>query len=157
MLSGNKLKHAYASSMAVVKSWPSWDVPEHWVKGWRCYNVPARLKDHGRLFSAGFCRSSKSWFNVFRRYKTCKYIFFFTMVCRDKVPTTVASEVGLNRDSSCCSPITSGLFLGERVGLPCLVFSPWRTMQASLFNFRYWCAAKIVDIFFFRMLHVGPK
>ena len=35
MLSGNKLKHAYACSMAVVEFGPSLDVPEHWVKVWR--------------------------------------------------------------------------------------------------------------------------
>ena len=39
---------------------------------------------------------------------------------RDGVPTTVVSDVQLNWDSSGCSPITLGLFLGEQVGLPCL-------------------------------------
>ena len=42
------------------------------------------------------------------------------LVGEDKVPTTVASKVGIFRDSSGCSPITAGLFLGGRVGLPCL-------------------------------------
>ena len=41
MLSGNKLKQAYASSMAVGKGWPSWDVPEDWV--------PEHLTNHGRF------------------------------------------------------------------------------------------------------------
>ncbi len=42
MLSGNKLKQAYASLMAVGEGWPSWDVPEDWV--------PKDLTDHGKFF-----------------------------------------------------------------------------------------------------------
>ena len=44
MLSGNKLEKAYAYSMAVVEDWSSWDVPEHWIKGWHNYlMVPLSL------------------------------------------------------------------------------------------------------------------
>ena len=41
MLSGNKLKQAYASSMAVGGGWPSWDVSEDWLS--------KHLMDHGRF------------------------------------------------------------------------------------------------------------
>jgi hypothetical protein len=45
MLSGNKLKQAYASSMAVGRGWPSWDVSEDWLA--------EHLMDHGNFF---FCQ-----------------------------------------------------------------------------------------------------
>jgi hypothetical protein len=54
------------------------------------------------------------------------------LVGEDKVSPTVASEVGLFRDSSGCSPITSGLFLGGRVGLPCLGSSVPTTVTSEV-------------------------
>ena len=42
MLSGNKLKNAYAFSMAVGEGWLSWDVSEYWIS--------EHLTDHGLYF-----------------------------------------------------------------------------------------------------------
>ena len=42
MLSGNKLKQAYASLMALGKCWLSWNVSEDWVS--------EHLTDHGQSF-----------------------------------------------------------------------------------------------------------
>ena len=39
----------------------------------------------------------------------------------------------------------------------CLRVFSWRMTRASFFKCSYWCAAKILDKFFFRMLYVGTK